>query len=53
MVEQHARKALRYADRAIVVQRGRMVLSLTGAEARERIGEIEALHLSGPTETAP
>lgn len=48
MVEQHARKALKFADRAIVIQRGRMVLSLTGAEARERIGEIEELHLASP-----
>lgn len=48
MVEQHARKALKYADRAIVLQRGRMVLSLTGAEARARISEIEELHLASP-----
>lgn len=48
MVEQHARKALKFADRAIVMQRGRMVLSLTGAEARERIREIEELHLASP-----
>ncbi len=48
MVEQHARKALRFADKAIVMQRGRMLLSLTGQEARERILEIEELHLAGP-----
>jgi len=47
MVEQHARKALKYSDRAIVMQRGRMVLELSGAEARERIGEIEDSYLSG------
>lgn len=48
MVEQHARKALKFADRAIVVQRGRMVLTRTGAEARERIVEIEELQLAKP-----
>lgn len=48
MVEQHARKALKFADHAIVLQRGRIVLALTGAEARERIVEIEELHLAGP-----
>jgi branched-chain amino acid transport system ATP-binding protein len=47
MVEQHARKALRYADRAIVMQRGRVVLELSGAEARERISEIEDSYLAG------
>jgi branched-chain amino acid transport system ATP-binding protein len=47
MVEQHARKALKYADRAIVMQRGKVVLSLTGQEARDRIGEIEDSYLSG------
>jgi branched-chain amino acid transport system ATP-binding protein len=47
MVEQHARKALKYADRAIVMQRGRAVLELSGEEARRRIGEIEESYLSG------
>jgi len=49
MVEQHARKALRYADRALVMQRGKIVLSLSGEEARARIGEIEDSYLSGAT----
>lgn len=49
MVEQHARKALRYADRALVMQRGNIVLSLSGEEARARIGEIEDSYLSGAT----
>lgn len=49
MVEQHARKALRYADRALVMQRGRIVLTLSGEEARSRIGEIEDSYLSGAT----
>jgi branched-chain amino acid transport system ATP-binding protein len=47
MVEQHAHKALRYADRAIVMRRGRVVLSLTGEEARERIAEVEQAYLTG------
>ena len=49
MVEQHARKALRYADRALVMQRGKLVLTLSGEEARARIGEIEDSYLSGTT----
>jgi branched-chain amino acid transport system ATP-binding protein len=47
MVEQHARKALRYADRAVVMQRGKVVLALSGEEARRRISEIEDSYLSG------
>lgn len=46
MVEQHARKALRYADRAVVMQRGRVVLDLSGDEARARIHEIEDSYLT-------
>ena len=42
MVEQHAHKALQYADRAIVMRRGRVELSLTGEEARHRIGRGRA-----------
>jgi len=51
MVEQHARKALAYADRAIVMQRGSVVLDLTGAEARERISEIEDAYLTAGTDS--
>lgn len=46
MVEQHARKALAYADRAIVMQRGRVVLDLSGEEARNRIDEIQEAYLT-------
>jgi branched-chain amino acid transport system ATP-binding protein len=46
IVEQHARKALRYADRVYVMRRGRIVLALPAAEARERIAEIEDAYLS-------
>jgi branched-chain amino acid transport system ATP-binding protein len=46
MVEQHAHKALRFADRAIVMRRGRVVLDLTGEEARKRIDEVEQAYLT-------
>ena len=46
MVEQHAHKALRYADRAIVMRRGRIVLDLSGEEARKRIGDVERAYLT-------
>jgi branched-chain amino acid transport system ATP-binding protein len=45
-VEQHAHKALRYADRAIVMRRGRVELSLSGEEARARIAEVEQAYLT-------
>jgi branched-chain amino acid transport system ATP-binding protein len=47
VVEQHAHKALRYADRAIVMRRGRVELSLSGEEARARITEVEQAYLMG------
>jgi branched-chain amino acid transport system ATP-binding protein len=46
IVEQHAHKALRYADRAIVMRRGRVELSLSGEDARSRISEIEQAYLT-------
>jgi branched-chain amino acid transport system ATP-binding protein len=46
LIEQHARKALHYADRVYVMRRGRMEMHLSAAEARRRIGEIEASYLS-------
>jgi branched-chain amino acid transport system ATP-binding protein len=46
MVEQHPRKALRYADRALVMRRGRVALDLTGEEARKRIAEVEQAYLT-------
>ena len=46
MVEQHAHKALKYSDRAIVMRRGRVVLDLTGEEARKRIGDVERAYLT-------
>jgi branched-chain amino acid transport system ATP-binding protein len=53
VVEQHARKILTYADRAYVMQRGRIVLDLTAQEARERIAEIEDSYLTSATSVAP
>jgi branched-chain amino acid transport system ATP-binding protein len=47
IVEQHARKALRYADRVYVMSRGRIVMALTATEAQARLGEIESAYLSG------
>jgi branched-chain amino acid transport system ATP-binding protein len=49
IVEQHAHKALQYADRAIVMRRGRVQLSLSGEEARKRIDEVEQAYLTGAT----
>jgi ABC-type branched-subunit amino acid transport system ATPase component len=51
MVEQHARKALAYADRALVMQRGRIVLDLSGDEARARIHEIEETYMTRSAES--
>jgi branched-chain amino acid transport system ATP-binding protein len=46
MVEQHAHKALRYTDHAIVMRRGHVSLDLTGEQARTRIGEVEQAYLT-------
>jgi branched-chain amino acid transport system ATP-binding protein len=46
LVEQHVRKALRYADRAYVMRRGRIELSGSATELRSRIAEIEDHYLS-------
>jgi branched-chain amino acid transport system ATP-binding protein len=52
MVEQHAHKALRYADRAIVLRRGRVELDLTGDEARRRIEDVERAYLATAASSA-
>ena len=50
MVEQHAHKALRYADRAYVMRRGRIALSGSATELGGRLSEIEDSYLtSTPT----
>jgi branched-chain amino acid transport system ATP-binding protein len=49
IVEQHARKALRYADRVLVMSRGRLEMTLTAAEATSRLSEIEDAYLTHTT----
>lgn len=51
IVEQHARKALRYADRMYLMARGQILLELPADEAIERLDEIEDAYLSGTSET--
>jgi branched-chain amino acid transport system ATP-binding protein len=46
LVEQHVRKALKYADRVYVMRRGRIELEGTGAEMRARTDEIEDQYLT-------
>lgn len=45
-VEQHVRKALATADRAYVMQRGRIELAGTAGELRGRLGDVERSYLS-------
>ena len=45
LVEQHARQALRVADRGYVLRRGRVVTEGTGPELAARIDEIEQAYL--------
>jgi branched-chain amino acid transport system ATP-binding protein len=52
IVEQHAHKALQYADRAVVMRRGRVQLALSGEEARRRIDEVEQADLTGAVAAA-
>ncbi len=51
IVEQHARKALKYSDRMYLMARGQIQLELPSTEALERLDEIEAAYLSGVSET--
>lgn len=46
LVEQHVRQALRYADRAYVMRRGRIELSGRAEDLRARITEIEDSYLT-------
>ncbi|MFI0961288.1 ABC transporter ATP-binding protein [Streptomyces sp. NPDC021080] len=46
LVEQQVRNALAVADRACVLQRGRVVLEGTADELRSRTGEVEASYLA-------
>jgi len=47
LVEQHIRHALEIADRAYVMRRGRVEMSGTAGERRDRLRDIEASYLSG------
>ncbi len=51
IVEQHARKALKYSDRMYLMARGQILLELPADEALARIDEIEAVTMSGTSET--
>ncbi len=51
IVEQHARKALKYADRMYLMARGQILLELPAAEAIARLDEIEEAYLRGTAET--
>jgi branched-chain amino acid transport system ATP-binding protein len=46
LVEQHVRQALTIADRAYVMERGRIVLSGTADEVLGQIGRLEAAYLA-------
>jgi branched-chain amino acid transport system ATP-binding protein len=46
IVEQHARKALKYADRVVVMRRGRVEMTLSATEALSRLSEIEDAYLT-------
>ena len=51
IVEQHAHKALKYADRMYLMARGQILLELSSEEALQRLDEIEELYLRGTSET--
>ncbi len=51
IVEQHAHKALKYADRMYLMARGQILMELPADEAIERLDEIEDAYLRGTSET--
>jgi ABC-type multidrug transport system ATPase subunit len=51
IVEQHARKALKYSDRIYLMSRGRIQMEMTSDEARSRLDEIEEAYLAGTSES--
>lgn len=51
IIEQHARKALRYSDRMYLMARGQIRMEMTSAEALARLDEIEHAYLSGTAES--
>jgi branched-chain amino acid transport system ATP-binding protein len=52
LVEQHARQALAVADRAYILQRGRVVWSGSAADARQNLRRVEGAYL-GQDEAVP
>lgn len=48
LVEQHVRQALQVADRAYVMERGRIALHGTAEEVVNQLDRIESAYLSGP-----
>jgi branched-chain amino acid transport system ATP-binding protein len=53
IVEQHAHKVLQYADRAIVMRRGRVELALSSEAAIARLDEVEQAYLTSSSAPAP
>jgi branched-chain amino acid transport system ATP-binding protein len=51
IVEQHAHKALQYADRMYLMARGQILLELSAVEALQRLDEIEDAYMRGTSET--
>src|SRR6185369_3616125 len=51
IVEQHARKALKYSDRMYLMSRGQIRMEMTSAEALTRLDEIEDAYLAGTAES--
>jgi branched-chain amino acid transport system ATP-binding protein len=51
IVEQHARKALKYSDRVYLMSRGRIRMEMSSAEALTRLDEIEEAYLAGTAES--
>jgi branched-chain amino acid transport system ATP-binding protein len=47
LVEQHVRQALDIADRVYLMERGRIVLSASAADAESQLEKIEAAYLTG------
>jgi branched-chain amino acid transport system ATP-binding protein len=51
IVEQHARKALKYSDRMYLMSRGQIRMEMSSAEALTRLDEIEEAYMAGTSET--
>jgi len=51
IVEQHAHKALKYADRMYLMARGQILMELSAADAIGRLDEIEDAYMRGTSET--